>query len=387
MRIDISGPLYAALEKTIQEYQFAKTQKDVNKAKEKAKECANLLRNLAKVIPEQRTVFIEKANRWDTIADRVSQNTLAQSTSGIQEERKEEDNFTETIESLISESPITWGDIGGLEEVKRLMMETVVIAGLQKPTAIKPWHGVLLFGPPGTGKTLLAAASAGSLNATFYNVKSDSILSKYFGESSKLISTLYDSARKHSPSILFIDEFDSLTRSRNDESSDATRKVLSTILSEMDGFKDKKSDLLLLTLAATNTPWDLDDAVLSRFSRRIYVPLPDAHASSEIIQIHTAGLDITKIKLANLAVQCVERLYSGRDIQNLCQQAILNMIHDKNKELHKLASLPFSELRMRSLQIRPLEDSDFQNAVEKIKSPISRQTLERYEKWNAEFGG
>lgn len=387
MRIDISGPLYAALEKTIKEYQFAKKEKNGNKAKEKAKECANILRNLAKVIPEQRTIFIEKANRWDTIADRVFPNTIANPNSRIQEDQRNEEAFTEAIESLISESPITWGDIGGLEEVKRLMMETVVIAGLQKPTAIKPWHGVLLFGPPGTGKTLLAAASAGSLNATFYNVKSDSILSKYFGESSKLISKLYDSARKHSPSILFIDEFDSLSRSRNDESSDATRKVLSTILSEMDGFKDKKTDLLLLTLAATNTPWDLDDAVLSRFSRRIYVPLPDANASSEIIKIHTAGLDISKVNLSNLAIRCVERLYSGRDIQNLCQQAILNMIHDKNKELHKLASLPFSELRMRSLQIRPMDDSDFQKALEKIKSPISRQTLERYEKWNADFGG
>ena len=199
------------------------------------------------LLPDQKQIFLDKANRWDAIATKVSQVPPVVSDEGRESGDNKEDNFEELVNSLISDSPVTWSDIGGLEEVKRLMMETVVIAALQKPSAIKSWHGVLLFGPPGTGKTLLASASAGSLDATFYNVKSDKIISKYFGESSKLISALYDSARKHAPSILFIDEFDALTRSRDEESSDATRKVLSTILSELDGFQDKKSELLLLT--------------------------------------------------------------------------------------------------------------------------------------------
>ena len=168
MRIDISGPLYSALEKAINEYQIAKQKKDIPKSQEKARECANLLRNIAQVLPDQKLIFLEKANRWDAIASKVSQVPPVVSDEGRDSGDNKEDNFEELVNSLISDSPVTWSDIGGLEEVKRLMMETVVIAALQKPSAIKSWHGVLLFGPPGTGKTLLASASAGSLDATFY---------------------------------------------------------------------------------------------------------------------------------------------------------------------------------------------------------------------------
>ena len=100
-----------------------------------------------------------------------------------------------------------------------------------------------------------------------------------------------------------------------------------------------------------------------------------------------AGLDLKEVNLSDIASKCVERLFSGRDIQNLCQQAIMNMIHDANKELDKLATLPFAELRKRSLKIRPFKNSDLESAFEKIKSPISKKDIERYEKWNVEYGG
>ncbi len=136
---------------------------------------------------------------------------------------------------LISKSRITWDEIGGLDNVKLLMMETVVISALRKPAAIQPWKGILLFGPPGTGKTLLASAAAGSLNATFFNVKASSVLSKYFGESSKIISALYEVARERAPSIVFLDEIDALTTRRSNDTSEATRRMLSTLLTELEG--------------------------------------------------------------------------------------------------------------------------------------------------------
>lgn len=373
-----------ALDKASLEFKEAKEKGDFKKAKRKALECARILRELAKHVPNQRKMYLEKARRWENIAKQVEE---FGSKKEIEKPGSDEDDFASYIETLIVKSEVKWSDIGGLDEVKRLMMETIVIAGLKKPESIKPWKGILLFGPPGTGKTMLAAASAGSLNATFFNVKADKVLSKYFGESAKLISALYNVARDKAPSIVFIDEFDALSLSRGGDLSEASRRMLSTLLAELDGFQDKKSDKLVLTLAATNTPWDLDQAILSRFPKRIYVPLPDKKACVQIVRIHTKGLDTSKLDFEEIAEKCVEKLYSGRDISSLCQQAVWNMIRDENPDLHRLAELPFDELRNRSLKTRALEMDDFYKAFEKVKSPLTKKDVERYEKWNEEFGG
>ncbi len=384
MKIDLSGPLLNQLDKASKDFKAAMQREDYRTARKKALECANILRKLAQMIPHQRESYLEKAERWERVARNVEE---GKSKKVVEKSGSDEDELRGYIEGLISKSNVKWDDIGGLDDVKKLMMETIVIAGLQKPESIKPWRGILLFGPPGTGKTLLAAAAAGSLNATFFNVKADKVLSKYFGESAKLVSTLYSAARDYAPSIVFIDEFDALSLSRSGDVSEASRRMLSTLLAELDGFQDKKSDKLILTLAATNTPWDLDQAALSRFPRRIYVPLPDAKACAEIIKIHTKGLDISKLDLNEIAEMCVERLFSGRDISNLCQQAIWNMIRDANPSLHKLAELPYDELKRKSLKTRPLEMEDFMQAFEKVKSPLTKRDMEKYERWNEEFGG
>jgi SpoVK/Ycf46/Vps4 family AAA+-type ATPase len=384
MKVDLTGPLLNALDKASLEFKEAREKGDVKRAKKKALECARILRELAKQVPNQRKTYLERAERWERIARQVEETG---SRKEFEKSGFDEDEFRSYIEGLIAKSEVKWGDIGGLDEVKRLMMETIVIAGLQRPESIKPWRGILLFGPPGTGKTMLAAASAGGLNATFFNVKADKVLSKYFGESAKIVSALYSVARDKAPSIVFIDEFDALSLSRSGDVSEASRRMLSTLLSELDGFQDKKSDRLVLTLAATNTPWDLDQAILSRFPRRIYVPLPDKKACEEIIKIHTKGLDTSKLRIDELAEMCVEKLYSGRDISNLCQQAVWNMIREENKDLHKLAELPYEELRNRTLKTRPLTMNDFYLAFEKVKSPLTKKDVERYERWNEEFGG
>ncbi|QDA32455.1 ATP-binding protein [Thermococcus indicus] len=398
MPVDLSGPLMSAFKKAKKEFEEAIKKGDRETARKKALECSRILKQLAKYDEFNRESYLQKAKKWETIARDVEtgrygvkrkHRPMKEGGSGKEAgtESEEEDKFKQYVENLITKSKVKWSDIGGLDDVKRLMMETVVISALQRPESIQPWKGILLFGPPGTGKTLLASAAAGSLNATFFSVKASNVLSKYFGESTKIITALYEVARERAPSIVFMDEIDALTTKRSGDQSEASRRMLSTLLTELDGFQDKKSDILVLTLAATNTPWDLDEAVLSRFPRRIYVPLPDKEATKEIIKINTRGLDISRLDLDAIAEESVRRLYSGRDLKNLCQEAIWNMIREENRDLHKLASLPFHELRKRSLRTRPLEMRDFEEAFKRIKSPLTRKEIERYEKWAEEFGG
>ncbi|MBW9222750.1 ATP-binding protein [Methanothermococcus sp. SCGC AD-155-C09] len=404
MEIDLSGALMSQYKRAKREYEIAKGKKNESIAKKKALECAKLLREMAKYDKYGEKRYLEKAKKWELVANNIgvvfnppkankskpktsrSSNKTDSKIKGDEVEN-EIDKFKNFVRNnLIEKSNIKWEDIGGLEWVKKLMMETIVISALQRPASIQPWKGILLFGPPGTGKTLLASACAGSLEATFFNVKASSVTSKYYGESSKIVSALYEVARELHPSIVFIDEIDALTTKRSEGVSEASRRMLSTLLTELDGFQDKGSDRLVLTLAATNTPWDLDEAVLSRFSRRIYIPLPDKGATKEIIKINTKGLELN-INLDEISERCVERYYSGRDLKNLCQGAIWNMIRDVNKDLYKMANLSYKELRRRKLKTRPLTDDDFEGAFKKIKSPLTKSEIEKYEKWGEEFGG
>jgi SpoVK/Ycf46/Vps4 family AAA+-type ATPase len=407
VEIDLSGALMSQFKKAKKEYEIAKEKKNETVARKKALECAKLLRELAKYDYYNEKSYLEKAKKWELVANniedvfnppkinkskptksRTSNTSNGQSSHTTEDEVENEiDKFKNYVKNnLIQKSTMKWDDIGGLEEVKKLMMETIVISALQKPASIQPWKGILLFGPPGTGKTLLASACAGSLEATFFNVKASSVSSKYYGESSKIVSALYDVAREMHPSIVFIDEIDALTTKRSDGVSEASRRMLSTLLTELDGFQDKGSNRLILTLSATNTPWDLDEAVLSRFSRRIYIPLPDTEATKEIIKINTKGVKLD-VDLDGIADKCVERFYSGRDLKNLCQDAIWNMIRDVNKDLYKMANLSYKELKRRKLKTRALTDDDFEEAFKKIKSPLTKSEIEKYEKWGEEFGG
>lgn len=387
LNIDLTMPLKRELEKAHKQFEDAKTRGETDEAKKLSMVCCNILIQLAKSDPNKKTEYLEAARSYKNYADSgakpASPSAPVSNFEQIQNDQKDLDGYAE---SLIAKSTVTWKDIGGLDTVKVRIMETIVIAGLKKPISIKPDKGILLFGPPGTGKTLLAAAAAGSLNATFFNVKVSNMLSKYFGESSKLITSLYETARKKQPSIIFIDEFDSITMSRDGEAGDASRKVLSTLLSELDGFQDKKSDELLLTLAATNTPWDLDEAILSRFPMRIYIPLPDALSCEEIIKIQLKGLDITSLDMAEICETCTRKNYSGRDIQFLCQEALRSMIRVHNPDLYKKSELPFDELKKQTLSVGPIINDYFQSAFERVKSPLAAKDLERFRKWNTEFG-
>lgn len=384
--VDMSDALFSQFKKSQSNYKQALESGNNEMAKTYSQECARICVALAKNSPKEKEKYLKLASNWkNAITTKDQSSTFSPHAEGNPEGSESNNGFKSQAENLISCSPVKWADIGGLEETKRLLMETIVVAGLQKPESIKPWRGVLLFGPPGTGKTMLASACAGSLDATMFNVQGDKITSKYFGESSKILSAVYDVAKEKAPSIVFMDEIDGVAANRNADASEASKRMLSTLLTTMDGFASKKDDMLILTLAATNTPWDLDDAILSRFPRRIYVPLPDKQTTHAILKLHTKDVG-SDCDLEKVAAECVSKCYSGRDLSTICQKAIHTMVNDKNPNLYELARLPFEEIQKRKLNTRPLILADFNEAMKTTNPPVNSTTLSKYEQWNKEFG-
>ncbi len=262
------------------------------------------------------------------------------------------------------ESLPSWDDIGGLENVKDLIKKSVVIGIIEKkPKAIEAWNTILFYGPPGTGKTLMAAAVAKNIDAAFFDVKVSQMLSKYYGESPKIMSALFEVAREEAPSVVFIDEFDSIALSRGVDIDEESRRGLSTLLAELDGLGSKTSkQKFVLVIAATNRPDAIDEAVMSRFGKKIEIPLPDYDACKKILRIHTerkgVGLE-DKVLYDKLARYCVEHKMSGRDIKFMCTEAIWQMLDEMNPRLEKLAEEPYEKIREYELKTREMKKVDF----------------------------
>jgi SpoVK/Ycf46/Vps4 family AAA+-type ATPase len=284
---------------------------------------------------------------------------------------------------IVSEKPkINWDSIGGLEEAKKDIREAIILPFVQmKPEYVHAPRTILLYGPPGTGKTMLAKASSNTLNATFFEARMPTLLSKYFGESQKLINALFEKAKKSQPSLIFIDELDSVAISRDSNIDESTRRVLSQLLTEIEGFNTRKEERVLI-MGATNKPWDLDDAIISRFQKRIHVPLPDEGARRSILQIHLEEADMGDVDMGFI-VRKTEG-FSGRDLASLCQEAITRMVREQNPDIEKLT---VKELQVYSLKYRPLKPEDFDTAFEKVKPSVQEEDIEKYDQWEKEFGG
>ena len=182
--------------------------------------------------------------------------------------------------AIVTEKPnVKWEDVAGLEQAKKTLQEAIILP-VKFPdifTGIrKPWKGILLYGPPGTGKTFLAKACATQADATFFSISSSDLISKWVGESEKLIKALFQLAKENEPSIIFIDEIDSMVSSRSEGEDESSKRVKTEFLVQMQGVGSKEGKILVL--GATNFPWGLDPAMRRRFQKRIYIPLPDYEA-------------------------------------------------------------------------------------------------------------
>lgn len=242
---------------------------------------------------------------------------------------------------VVDKPNITYDDIGGLKqqmlELREAVEDPLLRPELYAKIGIEPPKGVLLVGPPGTGKTLMAKAVANATNATFIRLVGSELVQKYIGEGARLVRDLFDLAKEKAPSIIFIDELDSVGAKRLDVATSGDREVQRTLmqlLSELDGFTAIKD---VKIIGATNRPDILDDALLrpGRFDRIIDVGLPDAEAREQIFSIHIGHMNVDK-KISAKKLADMTEGFSGAEIKNMCTEAGMLAIRDgRNKATEK----------------------------------------------------
>ncbi|XP_039008780.1 uncharacterized protein LOC120136917 isoform X2 [Hibiscus syriacus] len=296
-----------------------------------------------------------------------------------------------------SDIGVSFDDIGALENVKDTLKELVMLP-LQRPELFckgqltKPCKGILLFGPPGTGKTMLAKAVATEAGANFINISMSSITSKWFGEGEKYVKAVFSLASKIAPSVIFVDEVDSmLGRRENPGEHEAMRKMKNEFMVNWDGLRTKDKERVLV-LAATNRPYDLDEAVIRRLPRRLMVNLPDAPNREKILRVILAKEQLS----ADVDLEAIANItdgYSGSDLKNLCVIAAhcpIREILEKEKKERALAvteNRPVPSLYS-SADIRSLKMDDFKRAHDQVCASVSSESTNMNElvQWNELYG-
>ncbi len=277
---------------------------------------------------------------------------------------------TAVREVFIEIPNVRWSDIGGLQEVKDTLIE-VVEWPLKRPETftrlgITPPKGVLIYGPPGAGKTLLARAVATESEANFISVKGPELLSKWVGESEKAVREIFRKARTAAPAIIFFDEIDAIapTRGRSGGDSHVTERVISQLLTEMDGLESMKD---VIVLAATNRPELIDRALLrtGRFDRFVYVPAPDKSSREKIFEIYTRNMPLDEDVAIEKLVEMTE-YFVGGDVEALCREAGMRALRE-------------------NMDAEIVSMKHFKDALKTLHASVTPQILENYEKMDKEL--
>lgn len=360
--------------------------------------------------------YIDRAEKLSSYLQRKDSNKSLITDTGVAQKQNrntpdEEANagLKRALESaIITEKPdVKWNDVAGLEGAKQALQEAVILP-IRFPELFvgrrTPWRGILLYGPPGTGKSYLAKACATEANGTFYSVSSSDLVSKYLGESERLVRTLFEMARNSKPAIIFIDEIDSLCSSRSEGDNDATRRIKTEFLVQMQGVGHKEEGILVL--GATNIPWELDSAVRRRFERRIYIPLPDENARAVMFKLHIGDTpnNLTDDDFKALARQTEG--FSGSDIAVMVKSALMEPVRRCHKSSHfkkvtvsnKVCYTPCppsddSAIEMNILDIPPnslyppeVTADDFYAILDTAKPTVSAEDLRKHEEFTRVFG-
>ncbi|KAL7031246.1 hypothetical protein ACKWTF_006943 [Chironomus riparius] len=365
--------------------------------------------------------YLKKGNKKKPVKDGDSSskdNKDKKSDSDSDSDDPEKKKLQGKLEgAIVVEKPhVKWSDVAGLEGAKEALKEAVILP-IKFPHLFTgkrvPWKGILLFGPPGTGKSYLAKAVATEANnSTFFSVSSADLVSKWLGESEKLVRNLFELARSHKPSIIFIDEVDSLCSSRSENESESARRIKTEFLVQMQGVGNDSEGILVL--GATNIPWVLDSAIRRRFEKRIYIPLPEEQARMVMFKIHlgnTAHI-LTEENLKQLAKQTEG--YSGADISIIVRDALMQPVRkvqtatllkhirgpsplDKNQIVDDLLTpcspgergaieMTWMEVDGEKLYEPPVTMGDMLNSLARTKPTVNEDDMKKLQKFTDDFG-
>ncbi|XP_046616279.1 fidgetin-like protein 1 isoform X1 [Neodiprion virginianus] len=345
-----------------------------------------------KVLPQKKTLggkrpvnsqFICPIKRKEEEDEANKSNGGSQEMNDCEDERLRniDPKMVELIKNDIMDSgaTVSWDDIAGLEFAKNTIKEIVVFP-LLRPDIFtglrRPPKGILLFGPPGTGKTLIGKCIASQSKSTFFSISASSLTSKWIGEGEKMVRALFAVARVYQPSVVFIDEIDSLLTQRSETEHESSRRMKTEFLVQLDGAATAEEDRILV-IGATNRPQELDEAARRRLVKRLYVPLPEFGARSQIIKnlLHSERHNLTLDDISEIAR--LSEGYSGADMTNLCKEASMGPIR----------SIPFHQLEnIREDDVRGVTADDFKNALSYVKSSVSQSDLTTYVKWDQTYG-
>nr|XP_040220260.2 katanin p60 ATPase-containing subunit A1 isoform X2 [Anopheles coluzzii] len=298
-----------------------------------------------------------------------------------------EPHLIDTLEKdMLQKNPnVQWNDVAGLNEAKAILQEAVVLPVILPDFfrgIRRPWKGVLMVGPPGTGKTMLAKAVATECGTTFFNVSSSTLTSKYRGESEKLVRLLFEMARFYAPSTIFIDEIDSLCACRGSDSEhEASRRFKAELLIQMDGLNAANDDKVIMVLAATNHPWDIDEAFRRRFEKRVYIGLPNDNTRKALLELCLKGVNISPDLNTDTITEQLNG-YTGSDIANVCRDAAMMAMR---RHINGLSPSEIKMIRREEVDL-PVTAQDFQDAMVKTRKSVSANDVARYETWMDEYG-
>ncbi|OBZ79377.1 Vacuolar protein sorting-associated protein 4 [Grifola frondosa] len=315
------------------------------------------------------------------------------------------------MNAIVSEKPnVKWDDVAGLEAAKESLKEAVILP-IKFPHLFTgkrtPWRGILLYGPPGTGKSYLAKAVATEAKGTFFSVSSSDLVSKWQGDSERLVRQLFEMARENKPAIIFIDEVDSLAGTRNESESEGSRRIKTEFLVQMNGVGH--DDTGVLVLGATNIPWQLDNAIKRRFEKRIYIPLPGPEARRRMFQLHVGE---TPCQLSSHDYRLLAEKtdgYSGSDIAIVVRDALMQPIRKVLSATHfKRVPSPtdpsavkwtpcspgdpeaeeksWTTIESDELQEPPLKLADFLKSLSNVRPTVTAEDIKKHDQWTMESG-
>lgn len=357
--------------------------------------------------------FTEYLTRAEQLKEHLEKQTPNESAGTKTKKADGDDDDTKKLRgalagAILSEKPnVLWDDIAGLDAAKDALKEAVILpvkfpqlfTGNRKPTL-----GILLYGPPGTGKSYLAKAVATEANLTFFSVSSLDLVSKWMGESERLVKQLFTMARENKPAIIFIDEVDALCGPRGEGESEALRRIKTELLVQMNGVGNDLAGVLVL--GATNIPWQLDAAVRRRFERRIYIPLPDVEARKRMFELNIGSVSCECTTQDLRALAEMTDGYLGHDIAVVVRDALMQPIRKIQQATHFKSvdddgvsrltpclpgdagarEMSWLDIGTDELKEPPLTIKDFVRAVKNNRPTVNAKDIESHVQFTNDFG-